>query len=205
MQEAARPRYGCPMVCSLRAALFLVATLGAAACGGNVVVDGIGGVGGLGGAGGSNTTAPAVTTGFGVTSSASVSSSVAVSSSASVSSSTGTGGTTCVPADGCSQCPDNASCTACDKQLYQAGIPLYDALLTCVLCGDCYFTCMAPSSDCPSPPASKSPCDTGINTDAACNACQMCSIQGQCAPEAQQCQNDANCLALVNALPSCPM
>jgi len=146
------------MLHSLRTALLLVMTVGASACGGNVVVDGAGGA----------------------------------------------GGTPCVPADGCSQCADNASCSACNRQLHPSGVPLYDTLVTCVLCGDCYSTCMAPSSVCPSPPATTNACDTGTHTNAACSACQTCATQGSCQPATLTCQNDPDCLALVLALAKCP-
>ena len=82
-------------------------------------------------------------------------------------------------------------------------MPIYTALVDCVLCQDCYTSCqVAGTGECAGPPSTLSGCevvDGGMN---GCNQCQMCSIDGACKMALANCENNADCNAILTT--NCP-
>jgi hypothetical protein len=61
---------------------------------------------------------------------------------------------------------------------------------------------------CPTPPASPDPCDGVVADTTACTggtmSCEVCATKGACKAAFSTCEVDADCKALLTALPKCP-
>ena len=104
--------------------------------------------------------------------------------------------------------PDFQSCAQCEQMNHQAGAMVYNDLVMCVICDECYTTCDGATAGCPSAPAMKGTCDGAAADMTACTAkmtgCQDCSLAGSCKPKLDACQMDQDCVDFATAIQACP-
>jgi hypothetical protein len=195
-------------------ALFLsLLTIGAAACGGNVVVDLQKGsaAGGAATTTASGTTSSGSTSGGGAmvivtatTTTTNATSTVGVTSSATATSATSASGVACPSPTNCATCADNASCQACNFALYPGAVPLYKPLEQCHRCIPCSLPCTG-TVDCQGNGGDPGACGGFPPGPGACNACLTCADKGTwCKSTLIPCEQDPECAALLVALAACP-